>query len=276
MDFDIASYKARTDRLRWDDLDMGQFRANRLSEGALRCLRFMHDVEYHTVCYLRDLLVSPAHSDPEVTSFLSFWVYEEFWHGEAIASVLAAHGEPAGQERVGMMRRRLGWAERLRPLGMMAGSALAGEDFVALHMSWGAINEWTTQAGYAQLSQRAGHPVLRELLRRIMRQEGRHIDFYASQAEKRLAASRRARRITRFALRKLWSPVGSSVMPASETQHLADFLFNHGGGMEAARRIDRRVDRLPGLTGLGLLEGSLGRIIGAPTAPVIRDLRLAA
>ncbi len=261
MEFDIASYKARTDRLRWDDLDMGRFRTHRLSEGALRCLRFMHDVEYHTVCYLRDLLVGPAHSDPEVTSFLSFWVYEEFWHGEAIASVLAAHGEPAGQDRVATMRRRLGWAERLRPLGMMAGSALAGRDFVALHMAWGAINEWTTQAGYAQLARRADHPVLRELLRRIMRQEGRHIDFYASQAEKRLAASGRARKLTRFALRRLWSPVGTGVMPVSEAQHLASYLFGHAEGLQAARRIDRRVDRLPGLDGLGLLEGSLGRII---------------
>lgn len=263
MEFDIASYKARTDRLRWDDLDMGRFRSHRLSEAALRCLRYMHDVEYHTVCYLRDLLVGPAHSDPEVTSFLSFWVYEEFWHGEAIASVLAAHGEASGQDRVAMMRRRLGWAERLRPLGMMAGSALAGEDFVALHMAWGAINEWTTQAGYAQLARLADHPVLRELLKRIMRQEGRHIDFYASQAEKRLAASRRARRLTRFALRHLWSPVGSGVMPASETQHLARYLFDDTDGLTAARRIDRRVDRLPGLAGLGLLEGSLGRIIAA-------------
>lgn len=259
MDFDIASYKARTDRLRWDDIDMDRFRVQPLTEAALRCLRFMHDVEYHTVCYLRDLLVSPAHSDPEVTSFLSFWVYEEYWHGEAIASVLAAHGEPSGQDRVEIMRRRLGWAERLRPLAMMAGSALAGADFVALHMAWGAVNEWTTQAGYAQLARRADHPVLRELVKRIMRQEGRHIDFYASQAEKRLAASRRARKVTRFALRKLWSPVGSGVMPAAETQHLAGYLFGSREGLEAARRIDRRVDRLPGLAGLGLLEGSLGR-----------------
>ena len=147
--------------------------------------------------------------------------------------------------------------ERLRPLGRMAGSALAGPDFVALHMAWGAINEWTTQAGYAQLARRADHPVLRELVKRIMRQEGRHIDFYASQAEKRLAASRRARKLTRFALRKLWSPVGSGVMPAAETEHLARYLFGSSEGLDAARRIDRRVDRLPGLAGLRLLEGSL-------------------
>ena len=257
MDFDITAYKSRTDRLRWDDIDLATFGDHRLDEGALRCLRYMHDVEYHTVCYLRDLLLSPAHSDPEVTSFLSFWVYEEYWHGEALASVLSAHGEVSGETRVRARRQRLGWGERFRPMAMMAGSALAGEHFVAVHMAWGAINEWTTQAGYAQLSRRADHPVLRELLRRIMRQEGRHIDFYASQAERRLAASRPARRLTRIALSRYWTPVGSGVMPRAETCHLAGYLMGGPDGLEVARRIDRRVDRLPGLSGLALLESSL-------------------
>lgn len=224
----------------------------------------MHDVEYHTVCYLRDLLVSPAHGDPEITSFLSFWVFEEFWHGEALAAVLSAHGEPAGQARVATMRRRLGWAERLRPLTMMVGSAVAGEDFVAVHMTWGAINEWTTQAGYGQLGRRAGHPVFSELLRRIMRQEGRHIDFYASQAHRRLARSSRAQRLTRLALTRLWSPVGSGVMPAAETTHLARYLMSGPDGRAAAQRIDRRVDRMPGLSGLGLLERSTAALGAEP------------
>jgi hypothetical protein len=257
MEFDIETYKRRADRLRWDDLDLDRFATDRLDSGALRCLRFMHDVEYHTVCYLRDLLVGPAHSDAEVTSFLSFWVFEEFWHGEAIAAVLAAHGETAGQARVTAMRGSLGRVERFRPLAMLAGSALAGSDLVAVHMAWGAINEWTTQAGYAQLARRAGHPLLTDLLKRIMRQEGRHIDFYASQAERRLAASSRARRLTRFALRRFWRPVGSGVMPAAETQHLAHYLMTGPDGLTAARRIDRRVDGLPGLAGLGLLERSI-------------------
>ncbi len=40
----------------------------------------MCDVESHTVCYLRDLLVTPSHADPEVTTFLTMWNYEEYWH----------------------------------------------------------------------------------------------------------------------------------------------------------------------------------------------------
>ncbi len=60
----MVAYKRRTERLRWDDLDLGRFAVDRLESGALTCVRFMHDVEFHTVCYLRDLLVSPARSGP--------------------------------------------------------------------------------------------------------------------------------------------------------------------------------------------------------------------
>lgn len=267
MEFDIADYKKRTGRLVWDDLDLDQFATTPLPEASLRCLRYMHDVEFHTVCYLRDLLLSPAHADPTVTAFLSFWVYEEYWHGEALAAVLNAHGETAGEARIAAVRRRLGLADRLRPLLMIIGSGLAGSDFTAVHMTWGAINEWTTQAAYAQLSRLSGHPVLSELLGRIMRQEGRHIDFYASEAERRLTARAGARRLARTALRRFWHPVGSGVMPARETRFLADHLFGDERGQQAAQRIDRRIDRLPGLRDLRLIQGAVDASRGADLDP---------
>lgn len=81
-----------------------------LDESTLRYLRYMHDVEHHTVCYLRDLLVTRAHHDPTITTFLTFWAYEEYWHGEAIGKVLHAHGEQAGRaERCGLSAERTRW-----------------------------------------------------------------------------------------------------------------------------------------------------------------------
>lgn len=257
MTFDLESYKERTTRLRWDDLDFASFSIRPLGDETLRCIRYMHDVEFHTVCYLRDLLLTPAHADPEVTAFLSFWVYEEYWHGEALAKVLDAHGEPSGPARVAPMRSGLGFIDKLRPYIMSLGGSLIGGDFTALHMSWGAINEWTTQSGYAQLSRRATNPILSELLSRIMKQEGLHIDFYSSQAMKRLADSSRARRLTRAALKRFWRPVGAGVMAEAETKFLGQHLFGDVVGLDAARRIDRRIDRLPGLAGLALLESAV-------------------
>jgi hypothetical protein len=228
----------------------------------------MHDVEFHTVCYLRDLLLTPAHANARVTAFLNMWVYQEYWHGEALSAVLAAHGEAHGEERVSVTRAKLGARDKARPLLMALGGWLGGSDFTAVHMTWGAINEWTTQAGYSQLSQRAGNPVLSALLKRIMRQEGRHIDFYATEAEDRLAASTRAQRLTRMALRRFWAPVGSGVMPEEEVGFLADYLMGDGPGRAAASRIDRQIDRLPGLAGLRLVERATSARLSAPqTAP---------
>ena len=254
MTFEIEDAKRLSAKLRWDDLDFSAFEDEPLRPDALRCVRYMHDVEFHTSCYLRDLLLGPAHHDPNLTSFLSIWAFEELWHGEALASVLAAHGEPSGSSRVGPMRDRLGVADRIRPLAMLAGTWTIGSDLVALQMAWGAVNEMTTQAGYALLASNADNPVLTRLLKRIMLQEGRHISFYASQARTRLASSRKARRVTRSALRHLWSPVGSKVMPRRETQHLSRYLFAGPGGARAAERIDMKVGRLPGLAGLSLLQ----------------------
>jgi hypothetical protein len=251
---DVETYKDQTARLDTDGIDFGEFRRRPLPGPVLRCLRYMHDVELHTVCYLRDLLVTSAHRDASVTSFLTFWNFEEFWHGEAIGDVLEAHDEVRGVTRVEALRKRLTWKDRAAPLLHSLGSAIAGESFVAVHMTWGAINEWSTQAGYARLAARAEHPVLSELLRRIMRQEGRHIDFYASEAHRRLEDDARAQRITRAALRRLWKPVGATVMPKSEVNFLISYLFGDTEGQALARRIDRRIDGLPGLDGLGLAE----------------------
>jgi hypothetical protein len=256
----IDTYKSRAGRLDLAGIDFDDFRDQPLTPEALRSLRYMHDVEHHTVCYLRDLLLTPAHRDPEITSFLSCWVFEEMWHGEAIARVLEAHGEEAGAPRIAAMRQGRRRRESMTTLSTIGLAAFSGRAFVALHMAWGAINEWTTQAGYARLAESAGHPTLRELLRRIMKQEGGHIDFYASEATRRLAASVKAQRLTRFTLAHLWRPVGSGVMPKREVGFLVHYLFDGQRGAETLARIDRRVDRLPGQSGLHLLTRAVAEL----------------
>ena len=77
MRMDIDNYTKRAGRVELDGIDFDDFRSQPLDSATLRCLRYMHDVEHHTVCYLRDLLVTSAHRDPEVTSFLTMWCFEE-------------------------------------------------------------------------------------------------------------------------------------------------------------------------------------------------------
>jgi hypothetical protein len=256
MTFDITAYQRMSEKLEIDDIDFDSFRERPLNAEALRCLRYMHDVESHTVCYLRDVLVTRAHRDPEVTSFLTLWNYEEFWHGEAIAKVLEAHEEQAGTTRIAALRQRLPKRQAWKPLTFQLASAITPH-LTAVHMTWGAVNEWTTQAAYARLAKLADHPTLTQLLRRIMKQEGRHIDFYATQAKSRLTESRAAQRVTRWALDHFWEPVGTGVVEDQEVDFLRVYLFGDEDGKAWAERIDRRVDRLPGLSGLNLLRGTV-------------------
>ena len=207
----------------------------------------MSDVESYTVCYLRDLLVTPSHNDPDITTFLTMWNYEEYWHGEALApSSRRTASRPAPTHLRGV-RERQGLKNKTGPIKQLLLANLIGEDFIATHMTWGAINEWSTHAGYLALTRHEDHPVLTELLARIIKQETRHVAFYNSQARERLARSRKAQRITRFALERAWNPVGSGVMPEDEVVFMLSYLMGGAEGRAEARKIDQKIDSLAGL-----------------------------
>src|SRR6202453_5388613 len=127
----IDSYKKRAGRLNLEGIDFGDFKDQPLAPAALRSLRYMHDVEHHTVCYLRDLLLTPAHQDPEITSFLSCWVFEEMWHGEAIGQILEAHGEAAGAPRIAALREGRRRKQAMSALSTIGSAAFAGKAFIA-------------------------------------------------------------------------------------------------------------------------------------------------
>ena len=78
MSFQVDKYARQAAPVRYDDLDLTTaFREQPLSDDTLRVLRYMCDIESHTICYLRDVLVTPSHTDPEVTTFLTMWCRNE-------------------------------------------------------------------------------------------------------------------------------------------------------------------------------------------------------
>ncbi|MFI7481146.1 ferritin-like domain-containing protein [Kocuria sp. M1R5S2] len=257
MAFDIDRYARESTTVNWDDLGLEAFRDDPLPAETLRTLRYMCDIEFHTVCYLRDMLVSPSRRDPEVGTFMTVWNHEEFWHGEALAHVLALHGITVGFDEVKAKRVRLGWRDRISPVKQSLLSSIAGTDFVAVHMVWGALNERSAAAAYKRLAALEGHPVLAPLLRRIAAQETKHIAFYTTQARARLQDSPRARTLARLALRTAWQPVGSGVSPEEEVTHVMAHLFSGPAGRQEVDAIDRQIARLPGLDGLTLVADAL-------------------
>ncbi|MEU1621209.1 ferritin-like domain-containing protein [Streptomyces sp. NPDC005722] len=257
MAFDIDKYTKTSAAVQWSDLDFDEFERNPLPEETLRTLRYMCDIEYHTVCYLRDLLTTPSHNEPAVGAFMTMWNREEFWHGEALAAVLARHGIVVDFDALKATRLKLSWKDRLGTVQQTLVSRLVGHDFVAVHMAWGAANEWSANAAYHRLAALESHPVLTPLLQRIAQQETRHVAFYASQARDRLAASKKARVIARMALEKAWGPVGSGVMPESEVKHVMTHLFAGPEGRKLIRDIDSHIAKLPGMDGLRIVEESM-------------------
>jgi hypothetical protein len=63
----------------------------------------------------------------------------------------------------------------------------------------------------------------------------------------------------RLFLHKLWRPVGATVMPEPEIRHVVRTLFADHEGRDVTARIDRRIDALPSLGGMELMDGVVRR-----------------
>ena len=91
-DFDLDRYLRASKKVDLTGVSWEAIRDHPLPVAEARCLAYMMDIESHTVIFLRDLLATRAAFDPEVTAFLSCWVYEELWHGEAFSRFLGEAG----------------------------------------------------------------------------------------------------------------------------------------------------------------------------------------
>lgn len=251
--FDLDAYTARSRAVDLTAIDWDDVPRHRLPDGAVRTLRYMQDIESQTIVYLRELLSTRAIDDGRIATFLACWIYEETFHGRALERFLNAAGHPV----ISRVRSRETVGARAQAIGISLVSKL-WPDFVAVHMTWGAINELATLLAYQRLSALAGHPVLSELLARIMRDESRHFGFYFDQARRRLQQPRVAR-LTRFLVEHCWAPVETNVQPGTEIRFLATYLFSGAQGRAAARRVDATIRSLPGFADVPLLEAWIDR-----------------
>jgi hypothetical protein len=234
-------------------IDWDAIPSHPLSPEVLRVLTYMQDVESHTVVFPRTIFSQRAVDDEHIGTFLVCWLYEEGMHGRALARFLSLAGHPVPPRRKG----RTTPMDRLERV-MTTAIAAAWKDFLALHMAWGALHECTTIHAYQRLIDRNDHPVLNELLRRIIHDEARHFAFYMWQAERLLAAPRVARRV-RWIMERRYVPVGATHQPDALARWVSGYLFDGDAGREAARRIDRTFAKLPGFERATLLGDWLER-----------------
>ncbi|HEY1740105.1 MAG TPA: ferritin family protein, partial [Acidimicrobiia bacterium] len=156
--------------------------------------------------------------DPTVRAFLRIWLEQERVHAELLTRLLEACGvEVEPLHRLSKHRRG---ARRGRFVNQLAHAAV-GDDFFAVHMTWGAVNELSTLRFYQQIRHRTAHPLLREILRDVIGQEAMHYSFYRAAAIERLTERPRAQRLTSWVLRHLWTPVGVGLRTRSDAHRLA-------------------------------------------------------
>ena len=250
--FDLERYLNNSQKVETRDLDFSRVRDYPLTPEEVRCLSYMMDVEAHTVMYFKALLRTCAARDPEVLAFMSCWAYEEFFHGRAIRHFLECAGVHIDAARMDHVRRHRSWRERIEE----SGAALlchAVRDFQAVYLAWGAIQEHTAVEAYSVMARRTQHPILRELLQRIVKDERRHFAFYFNKARPNLQ-SKAAQFATGFILRRFWTPVGDGVKTDADVRWTMRYIFGDHEGLEIVQRIDACISRLPGMEWFDLLS----------------------
>jgi len=224
-----------------------------LAEDVCRIVTYMQDVESHTVVFPRTIFSQQAVNDDIVGTFLVCWLYEEGMHGRALAKFLECAGHPVPQRT----RKRTTFMDHVdRTVTTVL--AAAWKDFLAMHMAWGAVHECTTIHAYRRLMAMNDHPVLNELLKRIVYDEARHFSFYMWQANARLT-ERKVQRRVRAIMDRLYVPVGASHQPDELACWVSAKLFDGEQGRQAAARVDRTISGLPGFSDARLLGNWLDR-----------------
>jgi hypothetical protein len=249
----LAEYENRPRALSTDfirDIPWGEIPRHPLPANFVPVLTYMRNIERFTEVYFRELQRSPTGRDPIVRRFMERWNEEEAQHGELLERFLAEAGYPSGENWFEGVISQIPWRYTAENYVYSLVTKLIGTSFSGVHMTWGAINELATLQGYRRLIERAGHPVLTQILRGIMQEESTHIFFYFNIARHKLQASRFSRRLARGVIDRFWQPVGHGIRPATECDYVLRALFQgEAGGSALRRHVNDKIAQLPGFQG---------------------------
>ncbi|HXX00726.1 MAG TPA: acyl-ACP desaturase [Candidatus Acidoferrales bacterium] len=273
LEFDVEKYIRNSKKVDISDLDLAQASRYPVSEDEVRALTYMCDIESHTIVYLRAILNTCAVEDPQTTSFLSCWAYEEFFHGQTIRQFLDAIGAPVSSTRMLEVQKATSFHEWLKELGSSILCRFS-RHFHGAYLTYGAISELSTLEGYGVMARRTQNPILAEIVRRLAKDERRHFSFYYNKARLELQA-KNAQRLTNFVIRNFWLPVGGGVKPDSEVSWILSFILGDPEGAEIASRIDTAIAKLPGLDWFDRLSRSRAEALQETGMQPAQEIRTA-
>lgn len=260
MNPEIERYISVSAKVETKDLDWEEAKKAGLSEDEQFVLTYFSDIESQTIRYLRTLLQMKIAFQPSVAAFLTTWSYEEFFHGYELANLMAACGHPLEENRVEQVGQKSRFNEWLEATIGPLLSRVFADQFPAVYLSFGAIQELTTLRGYENLRNLTGNPILQTLCDRIAKQERRHFAWYFNHARELLLESRGAQVLTRRLLKFNWVPVGAGVKSQDEVKRLFSILFPSDLGRRLVSEVDSKMSALPGLQGLTLMTDYFKRV----------------
>jgi len=254
MKSDIERYISVSAKIDTSDIDWNQARETGLTNDEKFILTYFSDVESQTIRYMKTLLQMKIAFTPSVSAFLTTWSYEEFFHGYELGRLMAACGSPLEEDRVEKVTRKARFNEMLEAAFAPIMSRIFSNQFPAVYLSFGAIQEMTTLRGYEYLKEFTRNPVLKILCERIAKQERRHFAWYYNHARELLVKSSGARILARKLLELNWVPVGAGIKSPAEVKRLFMTLFPAPLDRALVREIDSKMGALPGLEGIRLME----------------------
>ncbi|GGF10929.1 ferritin-like domain-containing protein [Subtercola lobariae] len=261
-DFDIRAYTRTAAGSHADSLPLEAFAEHPLAGKTLRAIAYLRDLERFTMHHMRDVLVTPSHKDARLTAFLATWAFEKYWIADAFDRILAAHSSfvPAkNRARLRVVRFGREFADRVSPIFTAVRANLIGEDFIAIHVTRGFIDELVSRATYSQILKKDDNEALTEVLEGFQVLRNRHLQFFEGETLRRLEESNSARKLTRSSLKRAWAPTGTAEQPTQETRFMMTYLFSDASGRADIAAVDRVVDSLPGQRGLKVMSKAARR-----------------
>ena len=231
-----------------DSIPWSEVRKHEIKPELIGVLYYMRDVEKLTDVYFKELERTPTGKNAPVQAFMERWRDEESLHGDLLNRFLEEAGYPTDEKWYEKVKASIPLSNRLQAYVTQPLLSVGfGRDFSAVHMTWGAINEYSTMNGYSRMRDMAKHPTLDYMLDGIMREESRHAQFYWRVAKTMLDGSPYRQKLARFFIDSFWVPVGEGSKRKQDTAMVVRTLF---GGEEGMRFFDSRVTsivrRLPG------------------------------
>ena len=249
---DIAQHLEVSNRVDIEDLDWDLARKHGISAREIESLKFFADIESQTVYYFLEVAKLQVARDPELLTFLTMWNYEEYFHSHAITRLMVECGVKldTATERATKVRQNARFKAKFEDFAQTLMAKLMPQNFVALWMFWGALQECLTMQAYEEVIRQTENPVLAEMFRRIAKQERRHFAYYFNQARDRLEGNPGAQKFCRFIAKHFYGPVGSGLKTDAESAELVARLFPNDKVIEVMSYIERRMAQLPGMAGL--------------------------